>query len=185
MAPSHCRSCSSRLISRPSRTNRVCHVILSPSYPQATPTKMMMMEPCPNGIRGLTASPGLYGSMFIVRCGTGLKQRRTVRGMPAGQSWRDTLCSSCAPCTRTEAMADTPCGMQDSHQLVRWMGRLAFAALSRWVCFIPLGFVAMLVVPGTGWLRGSRSVFPACCWPGHGPRVHGQDRRLVSLAAAV
>jgi hypothetical protein len=52
-------------------------------------------------------------------------------------------------------MADTPVwGLQDSHQLVRWMGGLAFTALSEWACFIPVGFVATLVVPrSTGWRR--------------------------------
>ena len=52
-------------------------------------------------------------------------------------------------------MADTPVwGLQDSHQLVRWMGRLVFTALSEWACFIPLGLVATLAVPrSTGWRR--------------------------------
>jgi len=53
------------------------------------------------------------------------------------------------------AIADTPVwGLQDSHRLVRWMGGLAFTTLGEWACFIPVGFVATLVVPrSTGWLR--------------------------------
>jgi hypothetical protein len=46
------------------------------------------------------------------------------------------------------AMADTSVwGLQDSHQLVRWMGGLVLRALGEWACFIPLGFVATLVAP--------------------------------------
>lgn len=44
--------------------------------------------------------------------------------------------------------------LQDSHQLVRWMGGLALALVSEWACFVPLGFVAALAVGrSTGWRR--------------------------------
>jgi hypothetical protein len=51
--------------------------------------------------------------------------------------------------------ADTPVwGLQDSQRLVQWMGGLAFTALGEWACFLPLGFVAALVVPcSVGWRR--------------------------------
>lgn len=53
------------------------------------------------------------------------------------------------------AMANTPVwGLQDSHQLVRWMGGLVLRAAAEWACFIPLGVVATLVVPrSAGWRR--------------------------------
>lgn len=51
--------------------------------------------------------------------------------------------------------ADTPVWeLQNSQRLVGWLGGLTCAALGEWACFLPLGFVATLVVPrSTGWRR--------------------------------
>ncbi len=56
--------------------------------------------------------------------------------------------------SRATAAATPVWELQDSHQLVRWMGGLIPAILGEWACFIPLGLVAALVVPrSTGWRR--------------------------------